>query len=323
MFSTFDLRNAYHQVPILNDDRKYTGFEANGRIYQIRQIPFGVTNGVAVFQRLMDNIIKEKKLIDTFPYLDDITVAGVNQADHGKNVEAFLDVVHSIHNDTPLDDITITEEIIKNKLIKLNPNKLPGPDGWHPRVLKEVAEALTPPLLRKSLDEGSLPDDWKQGNITAIHKKGSKANPCNYRPISLASIICKLFEAVIRDDIVTHMSVNNLFCDQQHGFVPGTSCITQLLTTIEIWTQAVDDGNPVDAIYLDFQKVFDSVPHKRLIRKLSAYGVTGEMLRWIETFLTDRKQKVCVEGIVCQIGKMYLVVSHKVQCSVQPSLSCS
>ena len=71
-------------------------------------------------------------------------------------------ILQSTPNDTALDDITLTEEIIKNKLIKLNPNKSPGPDGWHPRVLKEVAEALTPPLLillRKSLDEGSLPDD--------------------------------------------------------------------------------------------------------------------------------------------------------------------
>ena len=93
VFLTFDLRNAYHQLPILKDDRKYTGFEANGRLYQFRWIPFGVTNGVAVFQRLMDNIIIEEKLKDTFPYLDDITVAGVNQPDHDKNVEAFLDVV--------------------------------------------------------------------------------------------------------------------------------------------------------------------------------------------------------------------------------------
>ena len=138
-------------------------------------------------------------------------------------------ILQSTPNDTPPDDITLTEDIIKNKLIKLNPNKSPGPDGWHPRVLKEVAETLTPPLLillHKSPDEGSLPDDWKHGNITAIHKKGSKAKPCNYRPISLTSFICKLFEAIIRDAIVTHMSVNNLFCDQQHGFVPGRSCIT-------------------------------------------------------------------------------------------------
>ena len=101
-------------------------------------------------------------------------------------------ILHSIHDDAPLDDITLTEEIIKNKLIKLNPNKSAGPDGWHPRVVKEVAEALTPPLLiilRKSLDEGSLPDDWKQGNITALHKKGSKANPCNYRPISNLQVV--------------------------------------------------------------------------------------------------------------------------------------
>ena len=98
------------------------------------------------------------------------------------------------------------------------------------------------------------------------------------------------------DDIVTHMSVNNLLCDQQHGSVPGKSCITQLLTTFEIWTQAVEDGNSVDAIYLDFQKAFDPVPHQRLIRKVVAYGVTGKILRWIKTFLIDRKQRVCVEG---------------------------
>ena len=93
VFSTSDLQKAYHQVPILKDGRKYTGFKSNDRLYQFRWIPLGVTNGVAVFQRLMDNIIKEEKLKDTFPYLDDITVAGVNQAGDDKNVEAFLDVV--------------------------------------------------------------------------------------------------------------------------------------------------------------------------------------------------------------------------------------
>ena len=92
------------------------------------------------------------------------------------------------------------------------------------------------------------------------------------------------------------MSVNNLFCDHQHGFVPGRSCITQLLTTFEIWTQAVENENPVGAIYLDFHKAFDSVPHKRLIRRLAAYGVKGKIRRLIETFLTDRKQIVYVES---------------------------
>ena len=92
VFSTIDLRNAYHQGPIAKDNIKYTGFEANGHLYQFRRILSGVTNGVAVFQRLMDNIINEEKLKDTFPYLDDITVAGVNPVGHDKNVEAILDV---------------------------------------------------------------------------------------------------------------------------------------------------------------------------------------------------------------------------------------
>ena len=99
VFSTFDRRNAYRQlVPIVKDDRKYTRFEANGRLYQFRRIPFGVTNGVAVFQR---------KNSDTFPYLDDITVAGVNQADHDKNVVAFLDIIKRHHSKSVISDSSI------------------------------------------------------------------------------------------------------------------------------------------------------------------------------------------------------------------------
>ena len=79
VLSTFDLKNAYHQFPICDFDKKYTGFEANGRLYHLCRIPFGVTNDVAVFQRQMDRIIAEEQLKDTFPYLDDITVAGSTQ----------------------------------------------------------------------------------------------------------------------------------------------------------------------------------------------------------------------------------------------------
>ena len=93
VFSTFDLKNAYHQFPMCDSDKKYPGFEANGRLYQVRCISFGVTNGVAVFQRQMDRIITEEQLKDTFPYLDDITVAGSTQEEHDSNVAAFLKVV--------------------------------------------------------------------------------------------------------------------------------------------------------------------------------------------------------------------------------------
>ena len=93
VFSTFDLKSAYHQVPIKGSDRKYTGFEANGRLYQFCRVPFGLTNGVAVFQRAMDRFVQEEKLDDTFPFLDNITVAGQDQEEHDKNAEKFHEAI--------------------------------------------------------------------------------------------------------------------------------------------------------------------------------------------------------------------------------------
>lgn len=93
VFSTFDLKSAYHPVQIKQTDRKYTGFEANGRLYQFCRIPFGVTNGVAVFQRAMDRFVEDEGLKNTFPYLDNITVAGHNQEEHDANVKRFREAI--------------------------------------------------------------------------------------------------------------------------------------------------------------------------------------------------------------------------------------
>ena len=91
LFSTFDLKIAYHQVPIKESDMNYTGFEANRRLYLFHRIPFGVTNGVAVFQRAMDKIIEEEGLNDTFSYLDNMIVAGKDQEEHDSNVQRSLE----------------------------------------------------------------------------------------------------------------------------------------------------------------------------------------------------------------------------------------
>ena len=96
VYSTYNLKSAYHQVPIKESDRKYTGFEANGRLYQFCRIAFGVTNGVAVFQRAMHKMVDEEGLKYTFPYLDNITVAGRNQQEHDENVKKFREVIQRI-----------------------------------------------------------------------------------------------------------------------------------------------------------------------------------------------------------------------------------
>jgi len=189
-----------------------------------------------------------------------------------------------------------TEDVTK-KLQKLKISKSAGPDGFHPRVLKETAKAISPVManiFNKSLTEKTVPTKWKDGHITAIHKKGKKTMAENYRPISLTSVIGKVMEKFVRDALVDHMIKHNLFCDAQHGFVPGRSCMTQLLVTLEMWTEMIDKSEPIDVIYLDFKKAFDTVPHHRLISKLKAYGISGPLLDWIKDFLTDRRQKVIV-----------------------------
>ena len=93
VFSTFDLKSAYHQIPLRESETKFTAFEALGDLYEFVVLPFGVTNGVPSFQRIIDNLVTEEGLKNTFPYLDNVTVAGVNQADHDKNVAAFLEMI--------------------------------------------------------------------------------------------------------------------------------------------------------------------------------------------------------------------------------------
>ena len=91
VFSTVDFKSAYHQIPLKEKDKKHTAFQANRRLYQFRRIPFGVTNGVAVFQRTVDNFIAEENLTDTFADIDDVTICGRDQKEHDDNLERFLE----------------------------------------------------------------------------------------------------------------------------------------------------------------------------------------------------------------------------------------
>ena len=151
------------------------------------------------------------------------------------------------------------------KIRKLHPGMTPGPDGWHPITLKNVADIVSTPLsvlFQMSLSESIVPSHWLQAYITAIHKKGAKNLPENYRPVSMTSIICKLMESIVRDNIVNHMINNDLFSQTQHGFEPLRNCMTNLLICIENWTEYLENGHPVDVIYMDFAKALDRVPYK-------------------------------------------------------------
>ena len=103
-------------------------------------------------------------------------------------------------------------------------------------------------------------------------------------------------ESILRDEIVIHLSKNNLIRASQHGFMGGRSCLTNLLEYLEDLTKLVDQGHAVDIVYLDFAKAFDKVPHRRLIMKCQGLGISGKVLAWIAEWLKDRKQRVVLNG---------------------------
>ena len=136
----------------------------------------------------------------------------------------------------------------------------------------------------------------KKANVVPLYKGGKKDAPSNYRPVSLTCVVCKVLEAIIKDALVEHLKSYELLNKTQHGFMKGKSCLTNLLCFLEVVTNAVDNGHPVDVIYLDFAKAFDKVPHQRLAAKVKAHGIGGSIVAWIEEWLANRKQTVVVNG---------------------------
>ena len=103
-------------------------------------------------------------------------------------------------------------------------------------------------------------------------------------------------EGILRDAVVKHMNDNNLFSQNQFGFLAGRSTVLQLLKVLDIWSKILDEGGCLDVVYCDFMKAFDKVPHYRLLHKIKNYGITGNFLGWIESFLIGRSQQVIINN---------------------------
>uniref|UniRef100_A0A8C5Q884 Reverse transcriptase domain-containing protein n=1 Tax=Leptobrachium leishanense TaxID=445787 RepID=A0A8C5Q884_9ANUR len=179
-----------------------------------------------------------------------------------------------------------------------------GPDGIHPKLLKELSDVIAKPLT------GVVPEDWKFANVVPIYKKGSREESGNYRPVSLTSVVGKLMETMLKERIVEHLKTHRLQDQKQHGF---TSCQTNLYYFCYPIKKINDTGSAVDIAYLDFSKAFDTVPHRRLINKLQSLSLDSNIVEWIRQWLSDRQQRVVVNGVYSVQG---LVTSGVPQGSV-------
>ena len=186
-------------------------------------------------------------------------------------------------------------EVIKS----LPPKKSKTPDDLPYIVIKKIGPAILDflvSLFNLSLETGQVPRQWKTALVMPIYKKGSRCLAPNYRPISLTSAICRIFEKIISAHMFNHLYQNQLLSPTQHGLLPQRSTITQMLDAQKQWIHNYCSNETTSVVYTDLSKAFDRVSHPKLLEVLQSYGIDGKIHAWITNFLNGRTQKVIING---------------------------
>ena len=206
------------------------------------------------------------------------------------------------HTSERLSHFDISIEEIKDLIKVLKTNKAHGHDGISVKMIKLCGDEICLPLLlifKKHLETSVFPSQWKLANVTPTHKKKDKQTVSNYRPISLLPIFDKIFERILFKNLYNFLVQNNLITKNQSGFRPGDSCVNQLLSLTDEIHQAFHHKNclEVRAVFLDMSKAFDKVWHDGLLFKLKQNGIDGNLLALLSNYLSDRKQRVVLNGM--------------------------
>jgi hypothetical protein len=178
--------------------------------------------------------------------------------------------------------------------------KLPsGPNDIPGDILKMGGEAIIPYLARLidiSINNGTLPADWEKAVLVPVYKGGDRTVVKNYRPVSLTSVICKQVEHVIAGYMRQVWENTDWLYEGQHGFSPGYSCESRIITVCQDISDSLDEATRLDAVIIEFSKAFDLVPHDHLLKKIADSGVDPRVVVWIREFLLGRSQRVRVRG---------------------------
>ena len=200
-----------------------------------------------------------------------------------------------------LGNLTFSNNEISKILKNLNQNKAHGCDEISIKMIHLCGDSIVLPLstiFQNALETGSFPDQWKKGNVVPVHKKESKQLLKNYRPISLLPIFAKVFEKVIYKSLYEYFQKNSFLSINQSGFRSGDSCISQLIAITHELYRSMDATPSLETrgVFLDISKAFDKVWHEGLLFKLKCYGVEGGILKLLENYLHNRKQRVLLNG---------------------------
>ena len=187
-----------------------------------------------------------------------------------------------------------------NKLIdKLDSKKSPGFDELSAKFLQLCAPSISEPLaniFNASISKGVYPDLLKIARVTPIYKKGVKSDPSNYRPISVLSIVNKLFEKILHNRLYKYLTKFNILYEYQFGFREGHSTTQALVEITDRIKFAIDKNELTCGIFIDLTKAFDTVDHSILLHKMHKYGIRGNIYNLFKSYLSNRQQYVKVNN---------------------------
>ena len=199
------------------------------------------------------------------------------------------------------NSVTISEiyKLLKN----IDDKKATGMDKIPPKLVKISAEVLSQPLadaITNSISKGIFPDNAKIASVSPIDKQFDDKNKVsNFRPVSVLNTFSKIYESVIKNQL--NSVLNNIFSPYLAAYRESYSTQHVLIRLLEEWRENLDNNYTVGGVLMDLSKAFDCIPHDLLIAKLSAYGLNGYALKYIYTYLKNRKQCVRVNNVSTRI----------------------
>ena len=180
-----------------------------------------------------------------------------------------------------LHNISITPKMVRKLVMNLDLSKASGPDCIPVVVLKNCEPELSyilAELFNKCLKESCFPDCWKVSSVVPVFKNvGERSTAKNYRPVSLLSVVSKVFEKLVNNRIVDHLEKCGLFSDFQYGFRSSRSTADLLTVVSDRIARAFNRSGATRAVALDISKAFDRVWHAGLLHKLKSYGISGQI----------------------------------------------
>ena len=188
----------------------------------------------------------------------------------------------------------VTEQEIYKIIDKFKDNAA-GWDDLKSTMIKHIKESITTPLVHicnRSFETGIFPSELKIANMVPIYKSGDEMVFSNYRPVSVLPVFSKLLERLVYNRLISHINENKLLYEYQFGFQKGKSTYLAIMMLVDKITEALDQGECVVGVFLDFSKAFDTVDRNILLQKLHKYGICGVELLWFEDYLSNIMQYV-------------------------------